>query len=201
VEEGATPEQVDKVLTQFGMAMGPFAVCDLAGLDIGWARRKALEPTRNLSERYSTLPDRLCERGWFGQKTAKGFYVYEAGQRKPLPNPELNEIIAAAARDSGVAQRSITDEEILQRCLYTLVNEGANIIDEKIAQRASDVDVVWIHGYGFPRHRGGPMFWADEVGLEKILAKIEEFDRTHDFWKPAPLLKRLAQSGRRFSAD
>jgi 3-hydroxyacyl-CoA dehydrogenase len=199
VEEGATPERVDKVLTQFGMAMGPFAVCDLAGLDIGWARRKALEPSRNKAERYSTLADRLCERGWFGQKTGKGFYVYEAGLRKPSPNPDLSDLIAAAARDSGIAQRSITDEEILQRCLYTLVNEGANIIDEKIAQRASDVDVVWTAGYGFPRHRGGPMFWADEVGLGEILAKIEEFSRTHEFWEPAPLLKRLAQAGRRFS--
>lgn len=200
VEEGAAPEQVDKVLTQFGMAMGPFAVCDLAGLDIGWARRKALEPTRNKTERYSTLADRLCERGWFGQKTAKGFYIYEPGQRKPLPNPDLDELISAAARESGIARREITDDEILERCLYTLVNEGADIIDEKIAQRASDVDVVWIAGYGFPRHRGGPMFWADEVGLDKILGKIEEFGRTHDFWQPAPLLKRLADSGQSFGA-
>jgi 3-hydroxyacyl-CoA dehydrogenase len=200
VEEGATPEQVDKALTYFGMAMGPFAVCDLAGLDIGWARRKALEPNRNRSERYSTLADRLCERGWFGQKTGKGFYVYEPGQRKPSPNPDLNDIIASAARDSGVARRSITDDEILARCLYTLVNEGAHIIDERIAQRASDVDVVWIHGYGFPRHRGGPIYWADEVGLDKILSRIEEFNRTHDFWEPAPLLQRLASSGQKFSA-
>jgi len=200
VEEGAAPEQVDKVLTQFGMAMGPFAVCDLAGLDIGWARRKALAPTRNPGERYSTLADRICERGWFGQKTGKGFYVYEAGQRKPLPNPDLDELISAAGAESGIARRSITDDEILERCLYTLVNEGAAIIEEKIAHRASDVDVVWIHGYGFPRHRGGPMFWADEVGLGNILAKIEEFGRTHDFWEPAPLLKRLAESGQSFGA-
>jgi len=200
VEEGATPEHVDRVLTQFGMAMGPFAVCDLAGLDIGWARRKALAPNRNFSERYSTLADRLCERGWFGQKTGKGFYVYEAGQRKPLPNRDLDEIISTAARDSGIARKAVSDDEILARCLYTLVNEGARITAEKIAQRGSDVDVVWIHGYGFPRHRGGPMFWADEVGLDKILAKIEEFDRTHDFWEPAPLLKQLARSGQRFSA-
>ncbi|MFO0993884.1 MAG: 3-hydroxyacyl-CoA dehydrogenase NAD-binding domain-containing protein [Hyphomicrobiales bacterium] len=200
VEEGASPEQVDRVLIQFGMAMGPFAVCDLAGLDIGWARRKALAPTRNLSERYSTLADRLCERGWFGQKTGKGFYVYEAGQRKPFPNPDLGDLINSAARESGIARRTVSDDEILERCLYTLVNEGARIVEEKIAQRSSDLDVVWIHGYGFPRYRGGPMFWADEVGLEKILAKIEELDRTHDFWEPAPLLKRLAQSDERFGA-
>ncbi|MBL8905464.1 MAG: enoyl-CoA hydratase/isomerase family protein [Rhizobiales bacterium] len=200
VEEGATPAQVDKVLTRFGMAMGPFAVCDLAGLDIGWARRKALAPTRNLSERYSTLADRLCERGWFGQKTGKGFYLYEADQRKPLPNPDLDELISVSADESGIARRSITDDEILERCLYTLINEGANIIEEKIAQRASDVDVVWIHGYGFPRHRGGPMFWADDVGLDRILARIEQFNRTHDFWEPAPLLKRLAGSAQSFSS-
>ncbi len=201
VEEGATPEQVDKVLTQFGMAMGPFAVCDLAGLDIGWARRKALAPNRNLSERYSTLADRLCERGWFGQKTNKGFYVYEAGQRKPLPNPDLNELISVAAGES--AHNALQNSPMTRfsaRCLYALVNEGARIIEEKIAQRASDLDVVWIHGYGFPRHRGGPMFWASEVGLHKILARIEEFDRTHDFWEPAPLLKRLAKNGQSFSA-
>jgi 3-hydroxyacyl-CoA dehydrogenase len=202
VEEGAAPEQVDKVLTQFGMAMGPFAVCDLAGLDIGWARRKALEPTRNQSERYSTLADRLCERGWFGQKTAKGFYVYEPGQRKPLPNPDLTELISAAARESGIARREITDGEILERCLYTLVNEGADIIDEKIAQRASDVDVVWIAGYGFPRHRGGPMFYADTIGLPAVLESINALGREHGerYWTPAPLLVTLAGGAATFAA-
>ena len=199
VEEGAKPAQVDKVLTDFGMAMGPFAVCDLAGLDIGWARRKALAPSRNLKERYSTLADRLCERGWYGQKTGKGFYVYESGSRKPLPNPDLDTIVAAAAKESGIVKRDITETEILERCLYTLVNEGARIIAEKIAQRASDLDVVWIHGYGFPRYRGGPMFWADDVGLAKILARTREFERTHDFWKPAPLLEQLAATGGTFS--
>jgi 3-hydroxyacyl-CoA dehydrogenase len=200
VEEGATPAQVDKVLTDFGMAMGPFAVCDLAGLDIGWARRKALAPSRNLRERYSTLADRLCERGWYGQKTGKGFYVYEPGNRKPLSNPDLDAIVAASAKESGIAKRTIGDDEIIERCLYTLVNEGARIIEEKIAQRASDLDVVWIHGYGFPRYRGGPMFWADTVGLAKILERTRAFDRTHDFWKPAPLLERLAATGGAFSA-
>ena len=112
--------------------------------------------------------------------------MYEASERKPLPNPDLDRIIAEAAADSRIIRRSVSDDEILARCLYTLVNEGARIIDEKIAQRSSDLDVVWIHGYGFPRHRGGPMFWAGEVGLGKILAKIEEFGRTHDFWEPAP---------------
>jgi len=199
IEEGATPARVDKVLTDFGMAMGPFAVCDLAGLDIGWARRKALAPKRNLKERYSTVADRLCEHGWFGQKTGKGFYVYEAGGRTPQLNPDIDQIIADAARESGIARREVSDAEIIERCLYTLVNEGARIIEEKIAQRASDLDVVWIHGYGFPRYRGGPMFWADTVGLKEILARIKQFDTGHDFWQPAPLLERLAKSGDGFS--
>ena len=199
LQEGATPAQVDAALVTFGMPMGPFAVRDLAGLDIGWAKRKSTAHLRNPSERYSKVGDLICERGWFGQKTGRGFYLYPDGARKGQPDPEVQAIIDASAKAAGITPRNITDEEIVERCLFAVVNEGAQIIDEGIARRASDVDVAWVNGYGFPRWRGGPMHWAGELGLQTVLKQIETFDKYHDFWCPADLLIRLAQAGQSFA--
>ncbi|MDF2467000.1 MAG: 3-hydroxyacyl-CoA dehydrogenase NAD-binding protein [Ramlibacter sp.] len=200
LEEGATPAQVDGALQKFGLAMGRFAMADLAGLDIGWAGRKRLAPTRPQHLRYSKVADRICEMGRFGQKTGAGFYRYEAGSRTPLPDPIVNDLIIECAREAGIERRTITDEEIVERTIYALVNEGAKILEEGIAQRASDIDLIYVNGYGFPAWRGGPMFYADTVGLDKVYARVLEFERQHgEFWKPAPLLKRLAESGKTFA--
>ena len=196
--EGATPGQVDEALVDFGFPMGPFAVRDLAGLDIGWANRQATAHLRKPGERYSRIGDIICEEGWFGQKTGKGFYLYEAGSRAPLPNPAVEKIIARTAAEDGIARREIGEEEIIERCLYACVNEGAKILEEGIALRASDIDLVWINGYGFPRWRGGPMFWAGGRGLAGVLETLRGFDAVHDFWSPAPLLTRLAEAGKSF---
>ncbi|MDS1139206.1 3-hydroxyacyl-CoA dehydrogenase NAD-binding domain-containing protein [Pusillimonas sp. SM2304] len=196
LEEGASPQQVDGALTRFGMAMGPLAMADLAGMDINWATRKRLAPTRPAHLRYSKVADRICERGRFGQKTGAGYYRYEAGSRTPLPDPIVDEIIQACAREAGIARREITDEEIVERCMLALVNEGAQIIDEGIVQRASDIDVIYVNGYGFPATRGGPMFYAQTLGLETTLKKISDLRSKHDeHWKPAPLLERLVAKG------
>jgi 3-hydroxyacyl-CoA dehydrogenase len=200
LEEGATPEQVDGALKKFGLAMGRFAMADLAGLDIGWAGRKRLAPTRPKHLRYSKVADRICEMGRFGQKTGAGFYRYEAGSRTPLPDPIVHDLIVECAREAGIERRTITDDEIVERTIYALVNEGAKILDEGIAQRASDIDLIYVNGYGFPAWRGGPMFYADTVGLDKIYARVREFEQKHgEFWNPAPLLKRLAESGKTFA--
>ncbi|MFN0114073.1 MAG: 3-hydroxyacyl-CoA dehydrogenase NAD-binding domain-containing protein [Paracoccaceae bacterium] len=198
LQEGATPAGVDAALTAFGLPMGPFAVRDLAGLDIGWARRKSVAHLRDPGRRYSTVGDQLCEAGWFGQKTGKGFYIYAPGSRTPQENPDLAALVAATARDAGIAPRRIGAEEIVERCLYAVINEAARIVDDGTARRAADVDLAWIHGYGFPRWRGGPLHWADHVGLPKVLARIRDFGRTNDHWDPAPLLVRLAETGGRF---
>ncbi|MEM7429103.1 MAG: 3-hydroxyacyl-CoA dehydrogenase NAD-binding domain-containing protein [Pseudomonadota bacterium] len=200
LEEGCSPSQVDAALTRFGMAMGPLSVADLAGLDIGWAMRKARAHLRDPAIRYSTVSDRICERGWFGQKTGRGYYLYDPETRAKAPNPDVDGIIAEAAERSGIKQREISDEEILQRCFYIVVNEGARVLAEGIAQRASDIDVAWINGYGFPRHRGGPMHWADTIGLKNVLATIEAFNKDHDFWEPAPLLRELAEQDKTFAS-
>ena len=152
---GALPHQVDKVLTDFGLPMGPFAMSDMAGHDVGWRIRKGLGMK-------SAVADRICELGRFGQKTGAGYYKYEAGDRTPIPDNEVEKIIVDVATTMGITRRPITDEEILQRLLYPMVNEGAKILDEKIAIRASDIDVIWVYGYGWPVYRGGPMFWADQ---------------------------------------
>lgn len=201
VEEGATPARVDSVLTAFGMPMGPFAMSDLAGLDIGYRVRKA--QGKPIGQRYDgTVADRLVEAGRLGQKTGAGFYRYEDGSRKPLPDPEVDAIIAQAASELGVARREISDEEILERCVYALINEGAKIVGEGIAQRGSDVDVVWVHGYGFPVYRGGPLFYADTVGLPKVLSRIEEFVRAHGtLWEPADYLIDTVRSGGKLAPD
>src|SRR5712692_3689205 len=192
LEEGATPQLVDRALYAFGLAMGPFAVGDLAGLDIGWEARKRLAGTRPKNVRYSQIPDRICAMGRFGQKTGAGYYRYEAGNRTPVPDPAIEALIVECAQEAGIARRKISDEEIVDRTMLALVNEGARILEEGIAQRASDIDVIYVYGYGFPAWRGGPMFYADTIGLDKVLARIREFERIHgDLWKPAPLLERL----------
>ena len=191
--EGALPHQVDKVLTDFGFPMGPFAMGDLAGLDVGWRIRKGRGVT-------SPVADRICELGRFGQKTGAGYYRYEGGDRTPIPDTNVEKIIVDVATSMGITRRPISDEEILQRLLYPMVNEGAKILEEKIAIRASDIDVIWVYGYGWPVYRGGPMFWADQIGLESLRDRMLEFKKTTGdaFWTPAPLLDRLANEGKGF---
>jgi 3-hydroxyacyl-CoA dehydrogenase len=191
--EGALPHQVDKVLVDFGFPMGPFAMGDLAGLDVGWRIRKG----KGLK---SAVADRICELGRFGQKTGSGYFRYEKGDRTPIPDPEVEKIIVDVATEQGITRRHIADEEILQRLLYPMVNEGAKILEEKIAIRASDIDVIWVYGYGWPVYRGGPMFWADQLGLKTIRDRMLEFRRVtgDDLWTPAPLLDRLATAGQGF---
>jgi 3-hydroxyacyl-CoA dehydrogenase len=191
--EGAAPHQVDKVLTDFGFPMGPFAMSDLAGLDVGWRVRKG----RGVK---SPVADRICELGRFGQKTGAGYYKYEGGDRTPIPDNEVEKIIVDVATTMGITRRPISDEEILQRLLYPMVNEGAKILDEKIAIRASDIDVIWVYGYGWPVYRGGPMFWADQIGLRALRDRMQEFKQQSGdaFWTPAPLLERLAAEGKGF---
>jgi len=198
IEEGATPAQVDQALYGFGLAMGPFAMGDMAGLDVGWRIRKAQEATRPKDLRYSPVGDRICEMGRFGQKTGAGYYKYEPGSRTPVPDPEIEKLIRDVAREQGIEQREVTDEEIVERCVYALVNEGAKCLEEGMALRASDIDVIYCTGYGFPVYRGGPMFHAQEVGLDKVLARIEAFRAAHGdaFWKPADLLVERAKAGK-----
>jgi 3-hydroxyacyl-CoA dehydrogenase len=172
---------------------------DMAGLDIGWRIRKAKAATRPNDQRYSVLGDKICEMGRFGQKTGAGYYKYEPGNRKPIPDPEIEKLIVETSAEQGIERRAISDEEILTRCFYSLVNEAADILEEGIALRSSDIDIVWINGYGFPVYRGGPMFWADSVGLDKIYETICQYrDSQGQFWKPSPLLERLAKDGKGF---
>jgi 3-hydroxyacyl-CoA dehydrogenase len=191
LEEGALPEQIDRVLTSFGMAMGPFAVGDLAGLDVGWRIRRENAHLRLPGERYPVVADRLCERGRFGQKTGAGWYRYQE-THLPIPDPEVEALIQAVSAEQGIERREITDEEILNRTQYALINEGARILGEGIARRASDIDLVYLHGYGYPAWRGGPMHYAERTGLAKILETIREWQRQEgDRWRPAPLLEEL----------
>jgi 3-hydroxyacyl-CoA dehydrogenase len=192
--EGALPPQVDKVLTDFGFPMGPFAMGDLAGLDVGWRIRKG----RGVK---SAVADRICELGRFGQKTGAGYYRYEKGDRTPIPDADVEKIIVDVATAMGLTRRPISDDEIRERLLYPMVNEGAKILEEKIAIRASDIDVIWVYGYGWPVYRGGPMFWADAVGLGTVRDRLLEYQRRtgDDFWAPAPLLGRLAAAGQSFT--
>jgi 3-hydroxyacyl-CoA dehydrogenase len=200
LEEGATPQQVDRVIEDYGFAMGPFRVSDLAGLDVGWYIRKRQAATRPPHLRYSKVADRICEMGRFGQKTGAGWYRYEAGNRTPLPDPEIEALIVSAAKEAGIERRQVSDQEILERCIYALVNTGAEILEEGIALRAGDIDIVYIYGYGFPRYRGGPMFYADSVGLDRVYQAVQGFHAVHgEFWTPAPLLERLARAGGAFN--
>jgi 3-hydroxyacyl-CoA dehydrogenase len=201
LEEGASPQQVDRALTGFGMAMGIFAVGDLAGLDIGYAiRQRRYRDKPGL--RYPRIADRVVELGRLGQKTGKGWYRYEPGSRTPQVDPEIEALIDAYRRETGIRPRAIADEEIVQRCIFALVNEGARILHEGIAQRASDIDVVYLTGYGFPAWRGGPMYYAESLGLPKVVEAMRRFAALPGadaaFWQPAPLLAQCAAGGRRF---
>src|SRR3984885_1477507 len=199
---GALPQQIDAALQSFGMAMGPFRMADLAGLDVGWAIRKR-RAAEFPSEDFSNVADILCEAGRFGQKTGAGFYRYQAGARDAIPDPAVTAIIERYREKKGVATRPVADKEIVERCIYALINEGARIVDEGIAQRSSDVDLVYLNGYGFPAYRGGPMFYGDSVGLMTVaralsrIAAVQGADAA--FWTPAPLLTRLAREGKTFS--
>jgi 3-hydroxyacyl-CoA dehydrogenase len=201
LEEGALPEQVDRAIEAFGFAMGPFRMSDLAGNDIGWhiRKRRAIESP---DFAYSKLPDLLCEQGRFGQKTGAGWYDYQAGARAATPSGTVDAMVTQYSGEIGVARRAIADAEIVERLVYALVNEGAKILEEGIALRASDIDMVYLSGYGFPLHRGGPMLYADMVGLPAVLAAIEGFarGRNGEAWTPAPLLVRLAAANGAFNA-
>ncbi|MBZ5754527.1 enoyl-CoA hydratase/isomerase family protein [Pseudomonas sp. S5(2021)] len=200
LEEGATPGQVDGALRNFGMAMGPFAMRDLSGLDIGQAIRKRQRAELPADRDFPTVSDKLCEAGMLGQKTGAGYYRYEPGNRTPLENPDLAPMLDAASREKGLERRELDEQYIIERTIYALVNEGAKILEEGIAQRASDIDVIYLNGYGFPAFRGGPMFYADSVGLDEVLARVKALHaRCGDWWKPAPLLEKLAAEGRTFS--
>jgi 3-hydroxyacyl-CoA dehydrogenase len=199
VEEGASIEAVDRALTDFGMALGPLATGDLAGLDVGWRIRKEYRHLEVPGIRQPFAEDRLCELGRYGQKTGAGWYKYD-DQRRATPDPLVVELIAKWVAEAGVAQRQISAAEIVDRCLYALVNEGARILEEGFALRASDIDIIYINGYGFPAHRGGPMWYADTVGLKQVYERVSEFQRQHgEIWQPAPLLKRLPEQGKTFS--
>ncbi len=199
VEEGASVEAVDKALYDFGMAMGPLATGDLAGLDVGWRIRKEYKEIGDSSVRQPLIEDRLCELGHYGQKTGAGWYLYDAN-RKPLHNPQAQEVIEACRKETGIAQRAIGNEEIVDRCIYALVNEGARILEDGFAMRSVDLDITYLNGYGFPAHRGGPMKYADLVGLKKVYERVREFEQQHGaLWTPAPLLKQLAEEGKTFS--
>ncbi|GGO81880.1 3-hydroxyacyl-CoA dehydrogenase [Marinobacterium nitratireducens] len=199
--EGASPVQIDKAVHQFGMAMGPIAMSDLAGLDVGYRiRQQRRERGDNIPASEGAVADRLVELGRLGQKSGKGYYRYDAGSRAPIPDPEVDDVIREAAAELGIERSQITDDEIVQRLIYPLVNEAALILEEGIAQRPGDIDVVWVNGYGFPVYRGGPMCYADEIGLPAVLDKIREFQsRYGDIWKPAPLLERLVAENKSFA--
>ena len=202
LEEGATPQQIDRAMEKWGMAMGPFRVGDLAGNDISWAvrKRRYVEKPNVL---YSRIADRLCEMGRFGQKTGAGWYRYEPGKRDAIPDPVVEEMIANYRQEKGIKPRKIGDEEIIERCVYSLVNEGAKILEEGIAARASDIDMVYLTGYGFPLHRGGPMLYADTIGPFNVARSMQRYAANPHgdpaFWKPAPLLAKLAAEGKTFN--
>ncbi|WP_321818565.1 MULTISPECIES: 3-hydroxyacyl-CoA dehydrogenase NAD-binding domain-containing protein [unclassified Paraburkholderia] len=201
MEDGASPYQIDKAVREFGYPMGPYQVVDLAGGDIGWATRKRRAATRDPKARYVQIADRLCERGWFGQKTGRGFYLYPDGARVGTPDPEVEAIVRTERERAGIEPRSFTSEQIMRRYMAAMINEGANVVHEKIALRPLDVDVTFLYGYGFPRHRGGPMHYADTVGLANVLADIREFAKEDPlFWKPSPLLVELVERGANFAS-
>jgi 3-hydroxyacyl-CoA dehydrogenase len=199
VEEGASIEAVDQALSGFGMAMGPLATGDLAGLDVGWRIRKEYRHLEVPGIRQPFAEDRLCELGRYGQKTGAGWYKYD-DQRRATADPLVTELVRKWVDEAGIAQRQISAGEITDRCLYALVNEGARILEEGYALRASDIDIIYLNGYGFPAHRGGPMWYADTVGLKQVCDRVSEFHRQHgEIWRPAPLLKRLADQGKTFA--
>ncbi len=200
VNQGATPAAVDKVLYDFGFPMGPFAMWDLAGLDVGYSIRQGLRESDPANAPARNWLDELVEKDRYGQKTQGGVFDYAEGDRTPKPSDVTAAEIEKYRQDKGIETRSVSDDEILERCLYVMVNEGARILEEGIAMRPLDIDIVWIYGYGFPVFEGGPMFWADQIGLDKVLAKIKQFheDTGSDDWKPSPLLEKLANEGKGF---
>jgi len=199
VEEGAGVEEVDSAMTDFGMAMGPLAVGDLAGLDVGWRIRKEYRHLEKPGVRQPFAGDQLCKLGRFGQKTGAGWYQYDEN-RRAIPDPAVAALVKKWAAERGISQRHISREEITERCIYALVNEGARILEEGYALRAVDIDIIYINGYGFPAYRGGPMWSADTVGLKKVYDRILEFQSKHsELWEPAPLLKQLAEQGKGFA--
>ena len=201
VEDGASPYEIDEAVRAFGYPMGPYQVSDLAGGDIGWATRKRKAATRDPHARYVQIADRLCERGWFGQKTGRGYYLYPDGARAGVPDPEVLAIIDAERQRAGITPRRFSSDEILRRYLAAMVNEGANVVRERIALRPLDVDVTFLYGYGFPRFRGGPMKYADTLGLDRVLADIREFAQEDPlFWQPSPLLVELVTQDRNFDS-
>ena len=202
LEEGALPHEVDAPIYQLGFAMGPLTMSDLAGLDVGWRIRqgKGLPASLPPGERYCEIPDKICEMGRFGQKTGAGYYKYDPATRERQRDPEIEKLIVDHSRAKGIARRPIAPAEVVERLMYALINEGAWILEEGIAQRASDIDVIYVYGYGVPSYLGGPMFYADHVGLPKVYARVCEFAAEDPAsWQPAPLLKRLAESGGRFN--
>jgi 3-hydroxyacyl-CoA dehydrogenase len=200
--QGATPYQVDNALLQFGMPMGPFQMNDLVGLDLGWRARKLAGMKPEEVPITARVADKLCEMERFGQKTNRGFYIYPEGSRAGQADPEVVEIVEQTSAELGITRREIEDEEVLKRCLYPLINEGARILEDGIAIRPCDIDIVYINGYGFPEVTGGPMFWADQQGLDNILADIKKFQAEYggDVWEPAPLLERLVKEGKTFAS-
>ncbi len=200
LEEGSLPHEVDQAFREFGFPMGPFQVGDMAGLDIFWRARKAAAHLRPAGVRDSRVLEAVCELGRFGQKTGAGWYRYQPGSREPLRDPIVEELITTVSREAGLERRKISTQEILERCLYAMINEGARILELGVAARPVDIDVVWLNGYGFPAERGGPMYYADHVGLQKIVDRILQFrDRFGEaFWEPAPLLVRLAAEAKTF---
>lgn len=201
MEDGASPYEIDEAVRAFGFPMGPFQVTDLAGGDISWAARKRRAPTRDKRLRYVEIADRICENGWFGQKTGRGFYLYPNGARIGAADPEVMQIVNTERAKKGIRPRGFSSEEIMRRYVAAMVNEGAKILEEGIALRPLDIDVVFLHGYGFPRFRGGPMKYADMVGLKTVLADLKEFQKDDEFfWKPAQLIETLVDEARDFES-
>ena len=201
VEDGASPYEIDAAMKDFGYPMGPFEVSDLAGGDIGWATRKRKAETRDPNARYVEIADRICENGWFGQKTQRGYYIYEGGSRKGTEDPEILAIIDAERAKKGITPRSFSAEDIQNRYLAAMINEAAKVVEEGIALRPLDVDVTLLYGYGFPRYRGGPMKYADMVGLDVILSRIKDYaSEDAQFWQPAALLEKLVAEGKNFDS-
>lgn len=200
VEEGALPHEVDAALVRFGYAMGVFTVHDMAGNDVGWQMRKAQMATRAQDRRWNDLILELCDMGRMGQKSGRGWYRYDEGDRRPQRDPDIECFIVERSARLGIARRPIGEDEILERCLYGMVNEGARLLEQGIALRASDIDIVFVTGYGFPAERGGPMFWADGIGLDRVCEAVQRLHAEHGYWwTPAPLLERLAAHGGTFA--
>ena len=203
LEEGCLPHNIDDAIYDLGLAMGPLSMGDLAGLDVSWRIRQGRGLPERLPEgaRYCGIPDLICEKGRFGQKTGAGYYKYETGDRTRYPDPEIETLIVNYSKEKGIERRDISREEIVERSMYALINEGARILEEGIAQRASDIDVIYVYGYGFPAYLGGPMFYADTVGVDKVYKRVCEFsEQDPASWQPAPLLKKLAEEGGKFNS-